>query len=219
MTANSIPNQANWTSDGGAYNATEFMVQQLLARVRTAGLVKVITATSAGGLAPAGTVDVQPMVSAIDGHGVAEPHGQLSSLLYLRVQGGGNAIIIDPAPNDIGMAVFCDRDISVVKATKAPATPGSFRRFNMLDGIYFGGMLNGIPTQYLQFIGSKLVLNALTELDLQIGGSTVLAATAGGVSITGTLDVSGDAKINGIQFTPHEHINGGGSGNSGPVAT
>jgi hypothetical protein len=37
---------------------------------------------------------------------------------YFRVQGGADAIIIDPKVGDLGIAVFCSRDITGVKRSK-----------------------------------------------------------------------------------------------------
>ena len=55
--------------------------------------------------------------------------------------------LIDPTQGDIGLAIFADRDISSVRANRAQANPGSYRRFDMADGVYIGGILNGMPTQ------------------------------------------------------------------------
>ena len=83
------------------------------------------------------------------GIGIAE--GQLVNLPYMRIQGGANAVIIDPQPGDIGIAVFASRDISTVIATKKQANPATFRMYDFSDGLYLGGVLNGVPSQYVQF--------------------------------------------------------------------
>jgi hypothetical protein len=64
----------------------------------------------------------------------AVEHGVIYSIPYFRLQGGVNAIIIDPEPGDIGMCGFCSRDISVVKNTKKIANPGSYRKYAWADG-------------------------------------------------------------------------------------
>ena len=82
-------------------------------------LVQVVAVTNDGGVEPVGFVDVHPMVAQVDGKGQPTPHGVIYGLPYIRVQGGSNAVILDPQVGDIGLAVFCAQDISKVKATKA----------------------------------------------------------------------------------------------------
>jgi hypothetical protein len=145
-------------------NAIDFTIQQALGFVRTATIVQVkaVYATKddaennspvkqAGDVAPVGFVDVLPLVNLIDGVGTATEHVTVYGLPYFRLQGGKNAIICDPEVDDIGIAVISDRDISSVKANKAQANPGSFRRFSLADGIYLGGILNDTPNQYVRF--------------------------------------------------------------------
>jgi hypothetical protein len=140
------------TSGSDEFNAHAFLVEQLLNRVSTATLVKIISCTNAGADSPVGLVNVQPLVNQLDGSGNATPHTTIYNLAYFRLQGGTNAVIIDPQVGDIGIAVFADRDISSVKSNKAQSNPGSYRRFNMADGLYIGGVLNGTPVCYIQFV-------------------------------------------------------------------
>lgn len=140
----------------GVYNNLLFMIEQSISKIQTATIVKIISCSNDGDVSPVGTVDVQILVNQISGQGVGEPHVTMYSLPYLRIQGGNNAIIIDPQVGDIGIAVFASRDITKVKSTKAQANPGSFRTYDFSDGMYLGGLLNGSPTQYLEFNESGL---------------------------------------------------------------
>ena len=88
-------------------NARDFHIRQIIARMNTMKLVQV-TAVHGGGLAAAGTVDVLPLVSQIDGNGNVTPHGIVSGIPWSRVQGGLNAIICDPQKDDIGYVVASD---------------------------------------------------------------------------------------------------------------
>jgi hypothetical protein len=134
------------------FNVWSFLVKSFLARVRTAMPVQVISCTNSGGVSPFGFVNVQPLVNQIDGVGNSIPHAQIFQLPYFRLQGGYNAIICDPEKDDIGVAVFADRDITRVKNTQAQALPGSRRKHDFSDGMYFGGILNKVPKQYVEFI-------------------------------------------------------------------
>ncbi len=125
----------------GVYNNLMFVIQQALAKVQTATLVQVQACSNDGGVSPVGTVDVLILVNQINSQGVPTPHVTMYSLPYLRFQGGANAVIMDPQPGDIGIAVFASRDITNVKSTKAQANPGSYRTHDFSDGLYLGGVL------------------------------------------------------------------------------
>lgn len=157
---------AEATDNGSDYNANTFLVWSILARVRTMQPCQVLSVTNNGGVSPVGFVSLQPLVNQLDGYNNAEPHGPLYNVPYFRLQGGANAIIIDPQVGDIGFAGFADRDISSVKATKAQANPGSKRRFSMSDAVYFGGILNGTPNQYIAFSSSGIAVTSPTQITL-----------------------------------------------------
>lgn len=152
--------------DGGEYNSQVFLAQSLINRINSATLVQVLAVTNAGALSPVGFVDVQPLVNQLDGDNNAVPHAPIYNVPYFRLQGGTNAIIIDPQEGDIGIAVFADHDISSVKANKAQANPGSARRFALADGIYIGGVLNGVPAQYIRYSASGIEMHSPTKVTI-----------------------------------------------------
>jgi len=157
-----MPNNLGYTGyqqpgdEAGDFGAQSFLIRQILSRVNTCTLVQIVAVTNSGGLSPVGFVDVQPLVNQVDGANNSMPQGVLHRLPYFRIQGGTDAIIIDPKMGDIGIAVFASRDISTVKNTKAQANPGSGAQFSMSDGIYIGGVLNGTPVQYIQFTSTGI---------------------------------------------------------------
>lgn len=187
----------------GEYNNISFVVRQLLSNVQTAALVKIVACTNAGDLSPVGSVDVQPLVNQIDGNGNPTPHGTIFTLPYLRMQGGTSAVILDPVVGDIGVAVFASRDISKVKSTKAQANPGSFRQYDFADGMYLGGMLNGVPTQYIRF----------SSEGIEVVSPTAVTITAPNISLDGTVTISQSLAVteditagpNVISLTEHIH--------------
>jgi Phage protein Gp138 N-terminal domain len=200
------------TTAGNEFNAMSFVAQQILNLISTSKVVQVLACTNSGGVSPVGYVDVQPLVNQLDGSGRAVPHAPIYGVPYARLQGGANAIIIDPQPGDIGVAVFADRDISSVKANKGPANPGSFRKFDMADGIYLGMILNGAPTQYVQFNADgitmhspiKITLDApevditTTTLNMQATGTATLNSPANTIS-------GGNTSVDGRNFLGHVH--------------
>jgi hypothetical protein len=203
-----LPDALQYYSKGNEYNALRFVIDQALAEVQSVSVVQVQACTNTGSLALAGTVNVQVLVNLMTADGTALKHGIVNGLPYVRMQGGPNAIILDPAVGDIGVALFCSRDISAVVANKKQSNPGSFRRFDWADGIYLGGLLNALPTNYVQFQNGTITVNAATAIDL----------TAPTTTVTGSLVVTGNATIDGRSFIAHEHSGvQSGSSNTGPV--
>lgn len=203
----------------GVFNNLGFAIQQALAKVQTASVVKVVACSNDGGLSPVGTVDVQILVNQINGQGVSTPHVTMYGLPYLRMQGGTNAVILDPQPGDIGIAVFASRDITNVKSTKAQANPGSFRMHDFSDGMYLGGLLNGTPNQYVQFSASGITVVSPDAITLQAPNILLKGAvqqTGGDVTMSQSLAVTTDVTAAGTSL--HTHVHGGvtgGSGNTG----
>ena len=128
MTAVPLQAPRNVASD---YAALQFVVDQLLHRMQTAMPVRVMAVTNDGGVDPVGRVDVLPLVNQVSGDGQAIPHATIFNVPYSRLQGGTNAVILDPQVGDIGMCLFASRDISAVKAdpqaaaNNGGANPGS----------------------------------------------------------------------------------------------
>jgi hypothetical protein len=218
----------------GVYNNIRFIVEQALANVQTASVVKVVACSNSGGISPVGTVDVQILANQVSigagGQMVGTPHLTMYELPYLRIQGGSNAVIIDPQPGDIGIAVFASRDITNVKSTKAQANPGSFRMHDFADGMYLGGLLNGNPIQYVQFGSGGVTIVSPDTITLQAPNIVLQGAVAqsgGNVTMAEDLTVGGDvvadltgSTFDGIPFATHKHIGvtSGSSNTGGPIA-
>lgn len=177
---NAYPGFADDHTAGGDYNELAFVFAQLAGRMATSQpvLVKAVGNT---------TVDVQPMVAQIDGAGNATLHGVIHNVPVLRVQGGSNAFIVTPAAGDIGLAVIASRDISSVKANKAPSNPGSRRQFDWADAIYVPGILNLMPEQFVRVASDGIRLEAPLvaasgSLTVENGATGVLVDAVGRVA-------------------------------------
>lgn len=193
----------------------QFIVQQKISEMSTLTLVRVIDCTNDGGIVPVGTVTVQPLVNLMSGDRVAFKHKPLYKLPYLRVQGGRNAVIIDPKPGDVGLAGFCSRDISAVKTAKAEANPGSHRQFSMADGVYlYTCMGTEAPEQYIVMndAGIKMLSPTLIEMEaptIRIKGA--LEQTDGDASFAQNVDVGDsltaqtEVTAGTIGLTTHKH--------------
>lgn len=202
-----------------AYNEAVFLFRQLLNKVRYMDLVEVLSVTNAGGLSPVGFVSIRILTNQMTGKRLSVPHGEIFNIPYMRLQGGRNAVILDPEEGDIGAAGFCSRDISAVKNARGAANPGSFRGpGNPADGLYIGGYLNDTPEQYIQFLPGGAGINIVSPtkitltapiVEIDAGTSLVvnspLAALSGAATVGAGLDVTGGATIDGKDFATHKH--------------
>ena len=203
------------------FNAISFVVRQMLARMDTMKLVEVVKVTAGTGdgvVKKAGTVDVKPLVSQIDGNGNPVPHGTVHGIPWARQQGGKNAVVVDPEVGDIGYVIASDRDISVVKKTGKAGNPGSRRLYSIADGVYVGGVLAVAPEQYLVFTadgcrlvtkdagsivfskddGVKLVDKTGNEVTMTAEGITLKPSGALPVKVQGNLIVTGNLQLGGV---------------------
>lgn len=187
----------NLLSGGNEFNAISFLIEQVIAGKAFASMVKVMSVTG-GGTGQPPIVSVHPMVDQIDGAGKQHPHGTVYNIPCFRLQGGNGAIILDPAIGDIGQAIICHNDISKVKATSTGAGPGSFRRNDWSDGCYFGGFLNGGPTQYVQFAAGGMNITTTGTVTINAPGNVTvvapLATFSGNINCTGSITATGGVK-------------------------
>jgi hypothetical protein len=137
----------------------EFILERLIGRSYTVTLVKV-GEVQPGGTGPVGFLSATDLIQQMNGNNEGIPNVPMENLPYFRLQGGGNAIIIEPKTGDIGLAVFARRDITVVKQNKTEGPPPSLRNHDVSDGLYIGGLLNGAPSQWIQFLDSGINIKA-----------------------------------------------------------
>ncbi len=229
------------------YDRHRSIVEQLLARVRTAYLAKVVSVSQSGDIEGTGTLDVQPLVGQLDGSGNVIAHGVIQGIPYLRLAGGANAVILDPQPGDIGLVAVCDRDSSSARANRAPSAPGSLRKYDMSDSVYALTVLSGVPQQYVAFspagidivspsrirlAAPSIVLQADSEIGLTAGTQVVNAAPAieldgaitqgegpngGEARMAGPLTVQQDVTAAGTSVHDHTHRDSEGGTTSPPL--
>jgi hypothetical protein len=180
---------------------TDFIIRSIMSGLRTAIPVKVISCSNVGGVSPIGYLTVQPMVSSLNGAGQAIPHGQIQNVPYMRIQGGTNAVIIDPVAGDIGIATICDRDISSVKKSKGISAPGSNRKNSMADMVYLMTIIGAAPTQYVQFNSSGITVNSPNAVTIN-APNVKIGAT--GETLQALVTAAFETLYNG-----HTHASGG----------
>lgn len=160
------------------FNVTWFIIQQALGQVRTNIPVKIISVTPFNGTALSGVVQVQPLINQVDGQGNSVPHGNLFQIPYLRIQGGLNAIIIDPSVGDVGLMVCCDRDISSFQSNGGTqSNPGSERSFDFSDGVYLFSFPAQQPTQTIEFTLTGINITSLGIVSITAPGGLLVNGT------------------------------------------
>lgn len=206
--------QQNFSTSASEYNAESFRTMRQIMRLNTAEPVQVVAFhANAGGI---GTVDVLPLVRLVAGNEQTLDQSQLFELPVMRVQAGANALIIDPQPGDIGLAVYAMRDIEAVKATRGgPVNPASARCYDKGDGFYIGGFLNKTPARYVKVSDSGVEIEGVAKVAMHGQNVTITAEgkitlDAPVVEITGTLTQTG-AKGSGASSFTGGFTNTGGS--------
>jgi hypothetical protein len=196
MAENEVKGVATYAAKNSQYNALSFLIQQAIReQVNTCILCKVVNVAG-------DYVDVLPLVTQISGKGEAVQPTTLYHLPYMRYHAGNAAVILDPVPGDIGLAVFATKDCSNVKpGTSEPVQPASFRGNTMANGFYVGGFLNQQPT---------------TFIELSQNGQITITAPAG-ITINGNVSVNGDVTAGGISLTGHTHTDSVGGTTTPPI--
>lgn len=200
--------QTDPTTGSGDYNRQRFLIRQEMAKLNVSMPVRVMSVTGFG-VSPVGFVSVQILVDEITGNDMAIPHGEIPNVPYMRLQGGANAVIIDPEVGDIGMACFCSRDISSVKNARKNAPPGSRRMYDFSDCMYVGGFLNAAPTQYIQFTAGGIIVHSPTKVraeapTVQLDGTTAVQLG----DVEATLRRIIDERLIAL-YNAHTHTSGG----------
>lgn len=187
-------------------------IAAMLAKTHVSTLVRVISVTNSGDLSPVGYVDILPLVQQLDTSGKPISHAVIHNVPYSRVQGGANAVIIDPQAGDIGAAIFCDKDISSVKAnakadlSKAESMPGSLRRHDMSDAAYLYTVIGQTPTQYIQFNSAGITVHSPVKVTVSAQDVQVNAQTAEVVATTSASVTAPEIKLGASGQTLREFI-------------
>ena len=203
------------TGTNSDVNAFSFFVDAMIKRRVNTALPVIVTAVEPGGTGATGRVTVRPLVCQTDAERNVLKPAELFSVPYSRVQGGVAAVICDPIPGDIGLAVFAQQDSSNVDVgTASPVQPGSFRSFDAADAFFFGGFLNRAPEVWLELaqdgtatlhapnkIRIETPLVEFTGRLVQTGEDSTDRSTMRG----GFINIGGEIVSNGISVEHHVH--------------
>ena len=207
----------NYRASQSVGGAAEFeaIVRSLMGKNHTLMLGEVMAITQeASSTAAVGYLSVRPMVFMVDGSNNNYARATINNVPFFRLQAGGNAVILNPKVGDIGLIAYCERDISMVKRNKKQAAPNSRRQFNINDAVYLGGMLNGVPSQYIHFTDNKIIVKAATEIVLDAPQVTA----TGKFTASGIIESLSDVVAKAISLFSHKHggVQSGGSDTGNP---
>lgn len=203
-------------SGSSVFNALSFMAENIVkGMVNTCIPVKVESCTKPGTGGAAGYVSCTPLVMQMGADGNSLAPVALPQLPFMRLQCGNCALVADPQPGDIGLAVFAQQDCSnVAQGGSSPVQAGSFRCFDMADGFYVGGFLNNTPENWVEFdIEGNITVHATKKVTLDapqivLKGAVTMESQSGGnttATMTGTLNATQNVTANGISLNSHTH--------------
>ena len=216
-------------SGASEYNAISFMIEQgMKGGINTCIPVRVDSCTKPGPNGAAGYVSATPLVMQRGADGNSLAPVSLPQLPFFRLYAGTAAVVIDPQPGDVGLAIFSQQDASNLEAGKnEPVQAGSFRSFDMSDGFYIGGFLGNVPDVYAELeqstgINIKTPTNLITigrddgtitiYADTAVNVEAPIAKCSGDVEIAGTLKTGGMATFQqGLQTAAGTNASIGGS--------
>lgn len=164
--------------------------------------IKYAQVTAVRGTAPNLVVDVLPLVADVRSEDQTIILGsEVFNIPVWRLQRGNSAIIMNPVVGDIGMIAIADADTTVARRARKESVPGSGRRHSLSDAIYLGGLLNGQPSQFIEFADGAI--NITSPNPVNITCTTANIKAPGGVTIdtplahfTGNITSDGDITDN-----------------------
>jgi len=188
-------------------NAISFLVENIIkGLVNTAIPVRVDSCTAPGPNGSAGFVSATPLVMQRGADGKSLLPASLPKLPFFRIQAGDAAIVLDPQPGDIGLAIFAQQDCSNVSSGKTdPAQAGSFRCFDMADGFYLGGFMGVAPQVFIHLDPVSNNIHVKTPAKVTIEAADSVTINAPQTNITGKVTVTDDLTARGISVSKHVH--------------
>ena len=190
----SAPFEAQFDPD----RAQLFIIQSLIAGVHTCAIVEVVAVRPTSG--KVGFVDVIPMLLDTSTNNLVLEQTTIYNVPYMRYQGGSSAVKLDPAPGDLGLAMFAEQDITNLKQTQGAGPPATDRMHSTADALYIGGVLNPDPTQYVEFLSNAGGINIVSPaaISLQAGTSVnIQAGTTAHITAPGGLTIDANVTLNG----------------------
>lgn len=158
-------------TEASAFNREDFTIWQQIKRINTAELVIVQAVNEK-------TVDVKPLLNSLAPDNTAVDSGIIYNIPFCTHQGGENAVVIKPEVGDIGLCVYCQRDISGVVSTGKQANPQSNRMFDCADGVYVCSLAGyKQPTRFIEINAESITVSGDVPFTVNAQTATINAQT------------------------------------------
>ena len=158
---------------GCKLNSLQYIIYNMIVdTVNTICVVKVLAVNG-------DKVDVIPVMKRLSNDNEPIDNTTVKSVMYLKLQAGGNLIDLVPEVGDIGLLLVSKQDTSGL-SKDAESVCQTKSVFNLGDGIYLGSIFgyNAEPTQYVKFENNKVTVKGTTEIVIDAPKVTVNAPTA-----------------------------------------
>lgn len=176
-----------------------------------------------------GVAAVQIAIAVLTTRNTLVPRLPLAAVRVLKLGGGGFFVDCALKKGDTGWILASDRDIGLFTQSFKESAPNSERLHSFSDGLFIPDVMTGYTVDEadtgltIQSLNGTVKI-VMTDEKIKLAAPTVEidspeSSFTGNVSISGTLETTGDATIQGKAFTPHTH--GGvqpGGGETGPVS-
>lgn len=192
-------------------NALDYlMLTKILQTVHTAIPVRVDKIERPNHSGGANYLSATPLIMQVDNEGNALAQVSIPKLRWFRYQAGTCAIICDPKVGDVGLAVFAQRDVSVLTGGNEPQRPDTYRAFDMSDGFYIGGYWGATPQTYIEINDNYVEIKAdvhiigkVTTTDTITADNDIITKT--NMQASGNVTATGDVSGKGISLSSHVH--------------
>lgn len=163
--------------------------------------IELVEVLAVRGTAPNLVVDMLPLVTRTDPSGAMIDNSPVFNVPVWRLQRGDSAVIMDPVAGDIGLAAICDRDNSIARINRKQSVPGSKRTHSKSDAIYLGGVLNGQPSQFIEFADGAINITTPNPVNINCSSANITApdgvnVTTPTMHVTGNITAGGDITDN-----------------------
>lgn len=199
-----VYSDATLDTPSSPFNVLSFLMESVLnQQLNTALPVRVDSCTKPGTGDAAGYVSATPLICQRGADGRALTPVSIPKLPFFRLQCGKAAVVIDPQPGDVGLAVFAQKDCSTLQAGKTePEVAGSFRRFDMSDGFYIGGFLGVPPETFVHLDPEEQTVTVTGPQTVTLNADKKITLNAPLVEVTGRIVQTGErAEDGGSSFT------------------
>lgn len=194
-------------------NALHFLVNALIHQTVNVAIPVRVDSVTLGDGNTAGWVSATPLITDRDLHGNMIKNVSIPKLPFFRYRAGTAAVILNPRVGDVGLAVFCHKDISPIKpGVTQPQNAGSYRTFDYSDGVYIGGLFGEATPKTTIVVDPDGELVEVNCKTMVVNAPTI--TLNGMVNVTKDVTATGEVTGKGINLSTHVHPCG--DHNSGP---